>query len=191
MLVDAALDMFAYVDEYHDKVMASPASPDDPSEVEGRVSAMLMVWQSLVAGSTRSNPLTGEPLFSHSIFARDNVATMYQYDLDQAMSVSEVWGVSGFAPRFVGIPKNANQVEHMSISMVLQMVLDEPLVVLDGIEEEKVLLGHADEAEAQADMALNNAIHREFVPVFVSDWHQAVEPLRCILRSEEADADCR
>ena len=31
-----------------------------------------MDWHSLVAGSTRINPLTNEPMFSHSIFAHDN-----------------------------------------------------------------------------------------------------------------------
>lgn len=178
---DAALDMFAFVDEYHTKVIVSI---DDPREERGRAEATLMVWQSLVAGSTRTNHLTGKPMFSHSIFARDNVGTMHQYDVDRAMSISEVWGVSGFAPHFIGITQNNNQVEHMSISMVLQMVLGEPLVALDGIEEEKVLVGHADQAEAKADMALNNAIHKEFAPMFVDDWQQAVERLRCVLKDE-------
>lgn len=182
--LDAALDMFAFVDEYHSKVMQPPTSPDNPEEMKGRMHATLLVWQSLVAGSTRINPLTGEPIFSHSIFARDNVGTMYQYELDQAMSIAHVWGVSGFAPRFVGIPKNNNQVEHMSISMVLQIILSEPVAVLDGIEEEKVLLGHADQAEANADMALNNAIYSEFAPLFADDWRQAVERLRCFLKDE-------
>ncbi|MEA3336705.1 MAG: hypothetical protein U9R25_12395 [Chloroflexota bacterium] len=182
--LDAALDMFAFVDEYHNKVMPPSASPDDPAEIKGRASAMLMVWQSLVAGSTRTNPITGEPMFSHSIFARDNVGTMHQYDVGQAMSIADVWGVTGFAAHFVGIPENNNQVEHMSISKVLQIVLNEPVAVLDGIEEEKLLLGHADQAEAEADMALNNAIHKEFVPLFVDDWQQAVERLRCVLKDE-------
>jgi hypothetical protein len=129
-------------------------------------------------------------MFSHSIFARDNVGTMYQYELDQEMGIAEVWGVSGFAPQFVGIPENNNQVEHMSISMILQIVLDESVVVLDGIEEEKTLLGHAAKEEAQADMALNNAIHNDFAPISAQEGQTAVEHLRCILKSSDPDPDC-
>jgi len=33
-------------------------------------------------------------------------------------------------------------------------------------------------------MALNNAIHRHFVPVFAGDWNQAVEQLRRVLKDE-------
>jgi hypothetical protein len=106
------------------------------------------------------------------------------------MGNAQVWGVSGFAPRFVGIPENNNQVEHMSISMVLQIVLDEPVVVLDGIEEEKVLLGQAHSEEAQANMALNNAIHNEFAPFIAQDGLTAVEHLRCVLKSNAANPPC-
>lgn len=45
----------------------------------------------------------------------------------------------------------------MSVSTVLHLVLDEPVAVLDGIEDEKVIAGDADPLEANADMALNNA----------------------------------
>jgi hypothetical protein len=188
--LDAALDMFAYVDDYWTAVTATSPEPDGPEALKGVADSKLMVWQSLVAGSTRINPLTHEPMFSHSIFARDNVGTMYQYDVGEEISIAEVWGVTGFAPHFVGIPENNNQVEHMSISMVLQIVLGEPVQVLDGIEEEKVLAGHADSGEANADMALNNAIHKEFAPNFAEDWETAVEHLRCVLKSENKNSDC-
>jgi len=69
-------------------------------------------------------------------------------------------------------------------SIVLQIALNEPVAVLDGIEEEGVLAGHAHQAEARADMALNNAIHRHFVPVFAGDWNRAVEQLRRVLKDE-------
>ena len=95
-----------------------------------------------------------------------------------------MWGVTGFAPRYVGIPQNNNQVEHMSISMILQMVNGEPVLILDGIEEEKVLLGPAQSQEANADMALNNAIHKEFAPYFAEDLGKAVENLRSVLKSD-------
>ena len=76
------------------------------------------------------------------------------------MSIDKVWGFSGFASRFVGIQINNNQVEHMSISMVVQFVMHEPVAVLDGIEEEKLLLWHVRSEESYADMALNNTIHK-------------------------------
>ena len=78
----------------------------------------------------------------------------------------------------------------MSISMVLQIVLAESVVVLDGIEEEKTLLGHASEEEAQADMALNNAIHNEFAPFIIQEGQTAVEHLRCILKSPDQAPNC-
>ncbi len=179
--LDAALDMFAMVEDYYHAIPFSSLT-EHAKEIKGEPEAVLMIWQSLVAGSTRINPLTHKPLFSHSIFARNNVGTIYQYDQGRKMSISKVWGVSGFAPRFVGIPENGNQVEHMSISMVLQMVMHEPVFVLDAIEEEKLLLGHARSEEAQADKALNNAVHKEFAPSFADNRLQAVERLRLVLK---------
>ncbi len=181
--LDAALDLFAYVEAYYESVPFA-ALTEHAEGIEGEAEEVLLIWQSLVAGTTRVNPLTGSPMFSHSIYARDNVGTIYQYDQDRALSIAEVWGVTGFAPRFVGIPGNNNQVEHMSISMVLQILLGDPVLVLDAIEEERVLAGHADKAEADADMALNNAIHSEFAPLYREDRQRAVERLRCFPRGE-------
>ena len=73
----------------------------------------------------------------------------------------------------------------MLISMVLQIVLGEPVLILYGIEEVNVLAGHADLAEANADMVLNNAIHKEFAPNFAQDWETAVEHPRHVLKSEK------
>ena len=179
--LDTALDMFTYVEDYYQSTPFSTLT-EHAKEIKGETEAVLMIWQSLVAGSTRTNPLTGKPMFSHSIFSRDNVGIMYQYHLGKKMTISKVWGVSGFAPRFIGISENNNQIEHMSISMILQIVMKEPVLVLDGIEEEKILLGHANSAEGHADMALNNAIHREFVPYFHKNSLDAVERLRLILK---------
>jgi len=182
--LDAALDMFAYVDDYWADITPTSQDADSSEALKGAANGKLMVWQSLVAGSTRKNPLTKEPMFSHSIFARDNVGTMYQYDQGEEISIAEVWGVTGFHPHFVGIPENNNQVEHMSISMVLQIVLGEPVLALDAIEEEKVLLGRAHSKEASADMALNNAIHAKFAPHFADEGLNAVEHLRRVLKAE-------
>ncbi len=103
------------------------------------------------------------------------------------MSTGKVWGVSGFAPRFVRIPHNDNQIEHMSISMIVQVVLHEPLAILDGIEEEKLLSGQSSKEESHADMALNNAIHKEFLPYFANNRLGAVENLRRTLKKQLQD----
>ena len=181
--LDTALDMFAFVETYYHSVSFANLT-EHAKEIKGEAEAILMIWQGLVAGSTRTNPLTHKPLFSHGIFARDNVGTMYQYEQGQKMSISRVWGVSGFAPHFVGIPENSNQIEHMSISIILQMVMHEPVLILDGIEEEKLLLEHVRKEEAYADMALNNAIHKEFTPFFAETGLEAVARLRLILKGE-------
>ena len=181
--LDASLDLFALVENYYHAVPFADLS-EHAKEIKGETEAVLMIWQSVVAGTTRNNPLTHKPLFSHSIFARNNVGTMYQYAQAKKMSIGAVWGVSGFAHRYVGTPKNNNQVEHMSISMVLQLVMHEPVLVLDAVEEEKLLLGHANAEESHADMALNNAIHKEFKPRFSKNRLEAVEHLRSVLRTE-------
>ncbi|MFN2190541.1 MAG: hypothetical protein ACK2T3_17395, partial [Candidatus Promineifilaceae bacterium] len=188
--LDAALDMFALVEDHWTAVTPTSEDAVSAEETQGIANGKLLVWQSLVAGSTRMNPLTGKPLFSHSIFARDNVGTMYEYDLGEAMSIADVWGVTSFASQFVGIPENDNQVEHMSISMLLQMVMAEPVAVLDAIDEEKVVTGQADAAEANADMALNSAIHNEFAPSFAENGLRTVEQWRCFLKGMEQGSDC-
>jgi len=66
--LDTALDMFAYVEAYYHSVPFSTLT-EHAKEIKGETEAVLMTWQSLVAGSTRTNPLTHKPLFSHGIFA--------------------------------------------------------------------------------------------------------------------------
>ncbi len=181
--LDAALDMFVMAEDY---VNAVPFSflTEHAEEIRGETEAVLMIWQNVITGTSRINPLTGKPLFFHSIFSRDNVDTMYQYDQGKEMSTGKVWGVSGFAPRFVGTPHNNNQIEHMSISMVVQLVLHEPLAILDAIEEEKLLSGQSREEESHADMALNKAIHKEFLPYFSKNRSGAVDNIRRVLKKQ-------
>jgi hypothetical protein len=179
--LDAALDILLLMDAY-DRAIYGDTPAEGPEELAGRAQGKIMIWQSLIAGTSRINPLTGEALFSHGIFGHNSVPEIWRHAQDEGGSVSEIWGLTGFDDEFVGTPRNANQIEHMSISAYLQMVLDEPLTVLNAIEEEKVLLGKADEAEANADMALNRAIHEEFAPIYTSDGGQAVEQLRCFLK---------
>jgi len=77
--LDVALDMFVFVKAYYDAVPFAALTEYGP-EIDSEADDLLMIWQSLVAGSTRTNPLTGRPMFSHSFFSRNNVGTMYQYD---------------------------------------------------------------------------------------------------------------
>ncbi|RKZ93098.1 MAG: hypothetical protein DRQ43_08435, partial [Gammaproteobacteria bacterium] len=177
-----ALDIFAYVEEYYHSVPFSTLT-EHAKEITGETEAVLMIWQAVVAGTSRINPLTNKPMFSHSIFSRVNVNTMYQYDLGTNMSIGKVWGVSGFAPQFVGMPENNNQIEHLSISIILQLIMHESIVILNAIEEEKFLLANAPKAMADADMALNQAIHKEFAPYFSDNRKMAVERLRQFLKN--------
>lgn len=181
--VDAALDILLVA---HDYITSIPRENwvQHSDDIREEAEASLLAWQTLVAGSTRSNPLTGNPVYSHGFVARFNVSTMYQYHLGEAMNLSAAWGVSGFASRFVGTPENANQVEHLSISALLQGVLDKPLAVLNGIEEEKRLRGIASKAEADADMSLNRAVRDVFLSRYKQDMAAAVEALRDVLKGK-------
>jgi hypothetical protein len=84
----------------------------------------------------------------------------------------------------VGVPQNANQIEHMSITSFLQLVLDEPLEALNAIEDKKVLLNGADPKEAAADKALNQAVHDYLLPDYIHDLPGAVANLRTILKGQ-------
>lgn len=126
--VDAALDILLIARDYVKSIPRERLFQHAP-EIRTEVHAILMAWQTLVAGSTRLNDITHKPVLSHGFIARYNVSTIHQYALGSAMSISESLGVSGFADRFVGVASNANQIEHLSISIVLQAVLREPLLV--------------------------------------------------------------
>ncbi len=181
--LDAALDILLLTEAYNRTVYGEI----DEDNADARLfdaRAKLMVWQSLIAGTSRINPLTGKPMFSQGLFAHNSLPIMWQYDQGEYMNVAEVWGLTGFAPQFVGTPKNNNQIEHMSISAFLQFVMEEPLLALNSIENEKLLRGRADSAEAHADMALNKAIAYEFVPFYATQKTQAVDHLRCFLQDE-------
>ena len=179
--VDAALDILLIARDYVRSIPPERLLEHSP-EIKTETHAILMAWQTMVAGSTRRNPITHKPVFSHGFIGRYNVSTMYQYDVGKPMSISETWGVTGFAPRFVGTPDNANQVEHLSISVILQAVLGKPVLVLNAIEEEKLLIEGASKAEAYADMALNTAVHDIVLPFLEDDLDKVVTALRVELK---------
>jgi hypothetical protein len=145
--------------------------------------ATLMAWQTLVAGTTRRLPGLGQPLFEHGFVHRFSVKTIYQYNVETAMSVGEVWGISGFKDRFVGPAENNNQIEHLAISALLQVVARTPVSVLNALELEKAIAGDASDGEAKADIALNNAIHQYFLHDVHDSFDTAVGKLKTALKN--------
>lgn len=175
--VDAALDMFQFAKDYLAKIPDSHRA-QHLHGTSNHSQAVILTWQTLVAGSTRKNPLTRQPVYSHGFVSRFNVSTMYQYYMNKGMGLSEAWGVTGFAKQFVGPKRNSNQIEHMSISIMLQAVLGEPLIILNGLEREKQLTGQAPADEAKADMMLNSTIREVFLPSYAAELDEAVAILR-------------
>jgi len=182
--LDAALDMLLMQDDYVKEAYTEMPAKDDEAGWKGIANSKIIVWQSLIAGTSRINPLTGEALFSHGDFGRNSVAEMWRYRLKKHLGISEIWGVTGFDWQFVGTPENANQVEHMSITSFLQLVLDEPVTALNAIEDKKVLLNGADPKEANADKALNQAVHDYLQPNYIYDLPGAVAQLRSVLKEK-------
>lgn len=183
--LDAALDILLLTIDYLDET-AGPL-PDDAADEEKLVRAQQAVrtWQALIAGTTRYNPLTHEAMVAKTLSSRETVMAMWRHETGEEGGNSELWGVSGFAPKFVGSEANINQVEHMSISIFIQFVDGEPVVVLDLEEDKELLSGHStDEGMANADKALNNAAAGQFVPHFANDMRGTVEQLRCYLKEE-------
>ncbi|MFN2248564.1 MAG: hypothetical protein ACK2U4_15795 [Candidatus Promineifilaceae bacterium] len=181
--LDAALDILHLTIDYIE-VAVGPL-PEDASEEEKLVRAQnaMRTWQALIAGTTRYNPLTSGAMVAETLSSRETVMAMWRHETGEQAGNSEIWGVSGFAPRFVGNEANINQVEHMSISMFIQLVDQEPVAVLNLQEDKELLTGHSNSEEmANADKALNEAVATQFVPDFAHDMRGTVEQLRCYLK---------
>lgn len=144
--------------------------------------ATLLIWQALLSGTTRHNPLTHRPLYSHGFVGHFSVPHIHQYATAQGLTPSQVWGVEGFNARFVGPPSNANQVEHMGISALLQGVAGVPGAVLNAIEALEVSVDHEDPAAASADRALNGVVREVLLPRVDDDPQDLVAALRAELR---------
>ncbi|MCB0122537.1 MAG: hypothetical protein KDE58_09855, partial [Caldilineaceae bacterium] len=181
--LDAALDMLLYTLDYLDATLG-PLPADATAEVQqARSEQAVRMWQNIIAGTTRYNPLTDKAMVAQTLSSRYTVMEMWRYATGERAGNSELWGVSGFAERFVGEERNINQIEHMSISTFLQFVLAEPVTVLNAEEARELLNGHSSgNAMAYADMAVNRAIADEFVPTFVGDPRGTVEHLRCFFK---------
>jgi hypothetical protein len=181
--VNAAFDVFQSVVDYYEEVSGLP--PDNAEGRAGYGRGLVLVWQQVMFSTSRNNPLTGERLITHDVFNHFNVTDMWRYRVGESLGIGEIWGVSGFAPRFVGDPKNDNQVEHTTISMTLQLVLGEPLIALNLIEDRDLLTGHESTTHAAADIAINTVVGDEFEPRFAVDFRAGIEYLRCALTDRE------
>lgn len=177
--LDTALDLFQPSIE-----LITDVPPEHRLEtskyIQSDEQAALYFWQQIIVGSSRRNPITHLPIFNHGFTRRFHVGTIWQYETGVEESNSAIWGVTGFAPEYVGPPENNNQVEHMSISMTVQGILREPALVLEAFEKFESLLGSASkaEAEAEADNALNAAVKDSFVSRFQEDLPGAIASLR-------------
>ncbi len=127
----------------------------------------LLLWQQILTGSTRRLPLLGLEIIPHGMWGRFNVLTMAQY---AGMGDRAAWGVSGLHPDYVGPDDNDNQIEHLAISAVAQRVFHIPVIALSAVEYAQWRIEHdVDEGEARADIALNAAVARDFVPYYAVD----------------------
>ncbi len=129
----------------------------------------IFLWQQVVTGTNREVPYLHRDAYTHGIWGRFNVVEMWRYHVGAEVSVDATWGLTGFAERFVGDATNTNQIEHMTISAVAQMVLGVPVVLLDLLEEAEWILRRGTRAASRADIALNGAVARSLRPLFRVD----------------------
>ena len=182
--LDTELDLLLFTLDYLDETLGPLPAAASAAEREARAQEAVRIWQSLVVGTTRFNPITGDQMVQKTLSSRMNVVEMWRHHTGQEMTHPEAWGLSGFADQFVGdFERNVNQVEHLAISTFIQVVLKEPELVLSLQEDKELLLGHSSgQAMALADKAINKAVATQFAPYFVADMRGAVAHLRCILK---------
>lgn len=167
----------AYVDTLPE---GARAERERHAQTDGQ--ATLLIWQALLSGTSRHNPLTHRPLWSHGYVGHFSVPHIHQYATGEGLTASQVWGVEGFSPAFVGPPANSNQVEHLGISALLQGVAHVPGAVLTATEAFEVFIDHEDPAAAQADRALNEAVRTVLLPRIEGDPDALVSALAEALR---------
>ncbi len=126
----------------------------------------IFLWQQIVTGTNRQIPYIRRDAYRHGVWARFNVAEMWRYHAGTKEGVDNVWGVTGFAPRFVGDATNTNQIEHLTISALAQTALGLPALLLDVLEELEWILRRSTRAASQADKLVNRAVARDFLPLF-------------------------
>jgi hypothetical protein len=94
---------------------------------------------------------------------------MWRFLVGNDLNADEIWGLTGFHPKFVGDKSNTNQIEHMTISAVAQCALGIPRFALNLLEEIEWMLRKGTRPASKADILVNNVIGREFLPLFRVD----------------------
>ena len=182
--LDAELDLLLLSLDYLDETLGPLPANAPAAEREARAEMAVRIWQGLVVGTTRFNPVTAGQMVQETLSSRMNVVEMWRHHTGQKLTHPEAWGLSGFAEQFVGDhDQNVNQVEHLAISTFIQVVLKEPELVLSLQEDKELLEGHSSgRAMALADKAINNAVATQFAPYFATDPRGTVAHLRCFLK---------
>jgi hypothetical protein len=168
----------AYVCAGHCRDMASTCPAAKPEQ------QAIFLWQQIVAGTNRQVPYIHRDAYTHGAWGRFNVVAMWQFSIGAKASVDEVWGLSGFSEPFIGDATNTNQIEHMTITALAQIVLGIPAVLLVVLEEMEWMLRKGTYAASKADERVNRAVARHFRPLFrLEDPGPACEALEQALRT--------
>lgn len=189
--LDTGLDIFLYTVEYYDQITDADFDTLDTESVHELGIEIVKTWQELIGYTFRINPLTGDPLFPSGPYTHFNVTNMWRNQVRTNASIGRIWGTSGFDLRFVGNARqNNNQMEHVAVSLALQYVYDQSLMVLNALEVRDTMNGKQEAPNSVADQAVNNVIAYEFIPYFEEGYVQAIERLRCVLSTPAETTSC-
>jgi len=119
--LEGALALLPLAGEYV-RALPEEARAEHEAHAKTNGEATLLIWQALLSGTSRYNPITHRPLWSHGFVGHFSVPHIHQYATGTGLTASQVWGVEGFHSTFVGPSSNVNQVEHLGISALLQGV---------------------------------------------------------------------
>ncbi len=161
------------------------AYPLDMTAIRPRLTARqqaIVLWQQVVTGTGREVPYVHRDAYTHGVWGRFNVVEMAQYATGTETGADAFWGLSGFDAHFIRDDTNTNQIEHMTISALAQIVLRLPCLLLDLLEDAEWMLHKGTYQASQGDKALNRAVARHFCPLFdVNDPHPACDGLERVL----------
>jgi hypothetical protein len=132
----------------------------------------IFLWQQVLTGTNRQVPYLGRDAYTHSYWGRFNVTEMWRYEVRADIGMDPIWGLTGFDDAFIRDPHNTNQIEHMAITSLAQIVLRLPLLLLNTLEDLESLLHKASWIEGAADKALNRAVAHQFCPFFTLEAPQ-------------------
>ncbi len=182
--LEGALAMLPLAGDY---VRALPENARAEREAHAKTDgqATVLIWQALLTGTHRYNPITHKPLWSHGFVGHFSVPHIHQYATGIGQTPSQVWGVEGFNSRFVGTSSNSNQVEHLGISSLLQGVGNVPSAVLSAVEALEEYIDYEDPIAGAADRALNEVVRKVLVPGIEKDPLDLAAALRAALAAEQ------